>query len=169
MAELLTHVLVPYVLLTVAGWRWRLDRRWLPVAMGGAAMPDLSKVDLVVDSTVVESAVCHGFTWSPISSLGGVLVIGAGIALLFGDGFRRRAYAALLFGAISALLVDGMRMFADGRSNFWLYPIYWRPPTPNLYVTSDNRVTILAVSVALVVFALDRFVFAREESDETTA
>lgn len=168
MAELLTHVLVPYVLLTVAGWRWEFDRRWIPVAMGGAAIPDLIKIELVVDSTVVESVVGHGFTWSPISSLGGVLVIGAGIALLFGDGLRRRAYAALLFGGFSALVLDGMRAFADGRSNFWLYPAYWRPPTPSLYVTSDSRVTALAVGVALVVFALDRFVFGREDSAGAT-
>ncbi|MFC7076954.1 metal-dependent hydrolase [Haloarcula halophila] len=167
MAELLTHVLVPYVLLTIAGWRVEFDRRWVPVAMGGAAIPDLSKIAIVLDSKTVEQAIGHGFTWSPISSLAGVLVIGAAISLLFGDRLRRRAYAALLFGGTSALVVDGLRVFADGRSNFWLYPIYWRPPTPSLYVTSDSRVTVVAVSVAVAVFLLDRYVSASREHAST--
>ncbi|WP_284010334.1 hypothetical protein [Haloarcula pelagica] len=163
MAELLTHVLVPYVVLTALGWRVEFDRRWVPVAMGGAAIPDLSKVDLVVGAEAVESLVGHGFAWSPISSLGGVVVIGAAIALLFGDGLRRRAYAALLVGGTSALVVDGLRAFADGRSDFWLYPIYWRPPTPSLYVTADSRVTVLSVGVAVAVFLLDRYALGRHE------
>jgi hypothetical protein len=164
MAELLTHVLVPYVVLTVLGWRFEFDQRWVPVAMGGAAIPDLSKVDLLVDHRTVEALVGHGFEWSPISSLAGVVVIGAAIALLFGDGVRRRAYTALLFGGASALVVDGLRAFADGRSNFWLYPIYWRPPTPSLYVTSDSRVTVVAVSVAVAVFLLDRYALGRHRN-----
>jgi hypothetical protein len=40
---------------------------------------------------------------------------------------------------------------------FWLYPIWWRPPTPNLYVSSDYRVTVVAVGVAVGVVAIDHF------------
>lgn len=49
MADLLTHVLVPYILLTVIGWRIDIPKRWIPVAMGwgGAAVPDLVKISLV--------------------------------------------------------------------------------------------------------------------------
>lgn len=161
MAELLTHVLVAYVLLTVAGWRWEFDRRWVPVAMGGAAVPDLSKVDLVLSTRTVEAVVGHGFTWSPVSSIAGVAVVGAGIALLFGDGLRRRAWTFLVVGGTCSLVVDGLRVFADGHSTYWLYPIYWRPPTPSLYLTADSRVTLLAVGVAAAVYAADRTLVSR--------
>jgi hypothetical protein len=40
---------------------------------------------------------------------------------------------------------------------FWLYPIWWPPPTPNLYVSSDYRVTVVAVGVAVGVVAIDHF------------
>lgn len=158
MADLLAHVLVPYVLLTVAGWRIeRLEKRWVVVAMGGAAVPDLVKVDLLVADHLVSEALGVPFEYDPISSLGGVLVVAAAIAVLF-ERERRRAYAALVFGGATALVVDGLRVFADGRADFWLYPFtWWRPPTPSLYVTSDPTVTAVAVAAAAVAFLVDRW------------
>jgi len=163
MAELLTHVLVPYLLLTPASWRFRwLRRRWIVIAMAGAAIPDLVKVDIVLDNALIESATGLPFSYAPISSLAGVLVIAGAIALLFAAR-SRRAYGYLLFGGFSSLALDGMRVFADGRADFWLYPLWWRPPTPSLYVTSDPRVTVLSVTAALAVFLADRY--RGEETD----
>lgn len=158
MADLLTHVLVPYVLLVPATWRFaRLDRRWVPVAMGGAAIPDLEKLSVLVDARTVEGVLGYPFSYEAISSLGGVLLIGAGIALLFAD-HRRTVYALLVFGGATALFLDGLRAFADGYANPWLYPLsYVRIPTPSLYVTSDVLVPVLAVSLAVLVASLDRY------------
>ena len=56
MADLLTHVLVPFVLLTPLSWRFRwLTDRWIVLAMAGAAIPDLVKIGIVVDDGVIES------------------------------------------------------------------------------------------------------------------
>lgn len=157
MADLLTHVLVPFVLLTPASWQlpW-LERRWIVVGMAGAAIPDLVKFGLVLDNGVVETLTGLPFTYAPISSLGGVLIVAGAIAVLFADRVRR-AYGYLLGGGLSALLLDGMRVFADGRADFWLYPLWWRPPSPTLYVSSDPRVTAIAVVLALAVFLTDRY------------
>jgi len=157
MAELLTHVLAAYVLLTVAGWRldW-LTARWIAIGMAGAIIPDLVKIGLVVDAEVVEGLLGVPFSYSPISSIAGVLVIAAGITLAFTES-RRRVFALLVAGGVSSLALDGLRVFADGQSSFWLYPLWWRPPTPSLYVTSDPRVTVVAVAVAGGVFLLDRY------------
>jgi len=161
MADLLTHVLVAYVAFTVASWAvsW-LTERWVVIGMAGAAIPDLVKVDIVLDDRLVESALGVPFSWAPISSLGGVLVIAAGIAVLFAEE-RRRVYAFLVSGGLLSLLGDGLRVFADGRADFWLYPLWWRPPTPSLYVTSDPRVLGLALAVSGIVFSIDRRVSAR--------
>nr|WP_244209823.1 hypothetical protein [Haloarcula quadrata] len=63
MADLLTHLLAPYILLTVASWRvdW-LDQRWVVVGMGGAAIPDLVKVGIVLNERVVEAFLGVPFT-----------------------------------------------------------------------------------------------------------
>jgi branched-subunit amino acid ABC-type transport system permease component len=158
MADLLTHVLVAYALLTVASWRVdRLTRPWIVVGMAGAAIPDLVKVGIVVDRSVIESLLGVPFSYAPISSIGGVLVIAGAIALCFGDRYRRRAFGYLVAGGGLSLVLDGLRAYADGQAGFWLYPIWWRPPTPSLYVTSDPRVTVVALVVSAAVFLVDRY------------
>lgn len=157
MADLLTHVLVAYVTLTVAGWwvAW-LDLRWVAVGMGGAAIPDLVKVERLVDEGVIQSALGVPFEYDPVSSLAGVLVIAGVVTLCFGHA-RRRVYGLLVAGGVLSLVLDGLRVFIDGRADFWLYPLWWRPPTPSLYVTSDARVVVVAVAVAAVVALVDRY------------
>ncbi|WP_436926783.1 metal-dependent hydrolase [Halosimplex amylolyticum] len=158
MADLLTHVLAVYVVLTVASWRVAaVTSRWVVVGMCGSAIPDLVKTQLVLDSAVVEAVLGAPFSYAPVSTLGGVLLIAAAIGLAFARRHRRRAYAFLVAGGVISLVLDGLRVYATGRAGPWLYPFtWWRPPTPSLYVTSDPRILVLAIAVAGVVFAVDR-------------
>ena len=158
MADLLTHVLVPYILLTVIGWRIDIPKRWIPVAMGGAAVPDLVKISLVIDPTTVKQVIGMPFSYGAISSLGGLLVIAVGITVLFEQRVFTRVYGLLLGGGLTALILDGLRVFADGYAGFWLYPLWVRPPTPSLYVTSDPTVPLVTLAIACTVTAIDRFV-----------
>lgn len=158
MADLLTHILVPYVVLTVASWHFEwLTKQWVIIGMAGAAIPDLVKINIVLDRSVVESLLDMPFSYDPISSLGGVLCIAAVITIFF-QRQRRQVFVFLIFGGLTSLVVDGLRVFADGQSGFWLYPFTWvRPPTPSLYVTSDVRVLVVAVMVSAVVFVFDQW------------
>jgi len=162
MADLLTHVLAAYVLLTVASWRIDAVRhRWIPVGMGGAAIPDLVKIRMLVDPDVVGNTLGVPFAYSPVSTLGGVLLIAGAITLAFERRYWRRAYMFLLVGGTTSLVLDGLRAFADGSAGTWLYPFtWWRPPTPSLYVTSDPRVAVAGVLAAAVVYGVDRRVRA---------
>jgi hypothetical protein len=158
MADLLTHLLVPYILLTVASWRvdW-LDQRWVVVGMGGAAIPDLVKVRIVVDERVVEALLGVPFTYAPLSTLGGVLLLAGVITVAFSSRHWRRVFGLVTFGGLTSLLLDGMRVYADGRASAWLYPLTnWRPPTPSLYVSSDPTVLAVALLAAGTVAVLDR-------------
>lgn len=158
MADLLTHLLVPYILLTVASWRvdW-VDQRWVVVGMGGAAIPDLVKVGIVVDEKIVEALLGVPFTYMPLSTLGGVLLLAGVITVAFDRRHWRRVYGLVTFGGLTSLLLDGMRVYADGRASAWLYPFTnWRPPTPSLYVSSDPTVLVIALLAAGTVAALDR-------------
>lgn len=157
MADLLSHVLVAYALGTVAGWRleW-LSRRWIAVAMVGAVLPDLNRIGLFVNDPTVEAALGTPFAFDAIQTLGGVLVL-AGIGALGFETHRTRAYGLLLAGGISHLLFDAIKRYADGEAGTWLFPLTWaRHPTPNLYVSSDPAVLLVAVSVALCVWVVDR-------------
>lgn len=155
MADLLTHVLVPYILLTVLGWFLEVPSHWIPVAMGGAAIPDLVKIRVLLDETVIQEALGVSFSYAPISSLGGVLVIAAGITVAFERKDRTRVYGLLVLGGVISLVVDGLRVFADGYASYWLYPLWVRPPTPSLYVTSDARVLLVTLSISGLVTLID--------------
>lgn len=151
MADLLTHVLVAYVVLTVVGhWIEWLTPRWVSVGMCGAAIPDLRRIELVLDDRVIRETFGVPFAWEPLGTLWGVIIVAGAVAVLFGER-RRRVYLTLLVGAGSHLALDGLRIFADGRADFWLYPLWWRPPTPGLYVSADWRVSALAVAIAVTV------------------
>ncbi|MFT4882022.1 MAG: hypothetical protein ACI9CA_001374 [Natronomonas sp.] len=160
MADLLTHVLAAYVLLTVVGWwvAW-LGPRWVAVGMGGAAIPDLVKVERLVNESVIQSAFGVPFAYDPVSSLAGVLVIAGIITLFFGHA-RRRVYGLLVTGGGLSLVLDGLRVFVDGSAGFWLYPLWWRPPAPSLYVTADARVLVVAAVVSGGVFVVNRYAAA---------
>ena len=158
MADLLTHLLVPYVLLTVASWRvdW-LDQRWVVVGMGGAAIPDLVKTEIVLNEGIVETFLGVPFSYAPLSTLGGVLLVAGVITLAFEKHHWRRVFGLVTFGGVTSLLLDGLRVYADGRASAYLYPITnWRPPTPSLYVSSDPRVLVIALGIAGVVALVDR-------------
>lgn len=64
----------------------RMTAQRVVVGVGGAAIPDLVKVGIVLDSNTVEAALDVPFTYSPLSTLGGVLVVCGGLSSLVGDG-----------------------------------------------------------------------------------
>lgn len=163
-ADLLSHALIAYALLTVASWGIEpLTHRWVAVGIGGAAIPDLVKLDIVLDDRLIEQVLNIPFSYAPISTLTGVLLIAGVITLLFTHD-RRRVYTLLVTGGLLSLLVDGLRAYADGYASVWLYPLWWRPPTPSLYVTSDPRVLGAVLVVAGAVVLTDQYLI-----DTTTA
>ena len=158
MADLLSTVLVTYAAFTIAGW-WidGLDRHWVVVAMGGAAIPDLVKIDLLVDARAIERALGIPFDYSPVASLAGVAVVAGIIALFFGEQWRRKAHVVLVAAGGFSLVLDGLRVYADGFASFYLYPLWIRPPTPGLFVSSDPTVLAVALVVSAVTFGIDRW------------
>lgn len=159
MADLLTHVLVAYAVLTAVGWRiaW-LRPPWVAVGVGGAIIPDLQRLDLVVDSHLIESLLGVPFTYDHLGTLGGLVLAAGVVTIAFERRWWPRVYGLLCAGGFTHLLLDGMRVWADGRANHWLFPLLpvWRPPSPNLYVSSDPVVLTVAVAVAIAIYAIDR-------------
>jgi hypothetical protein len=163
-ADLLTGILVTSALLTAASW-WldRLRPPWIVVGLGGVAIPDLVKVRLLVDGSTVESLLGMPFSWGGIETIGGVALLAGAITMAFDRRWWPRVYSLLIAGGAVGLLLDGLRMFADGRSGTWLFPLLptYRPPTPGLFVTSDLAVPAVAALAAALVFAADRYLVDR--------
>lgn len=156
MAELLTHVLVAYAALTVAGWRvdW-LTPRWVALGTLGALLPDLNQLGRLLSGPAIERLLGVPFAYGALHTVGGVALLAGLLAFLFAE--RRRAFTVLAAGGLSHLLLDALKIHADGRSGTWLYPLtWWRHPAPDLYVSADPRVLATALVCALAVFVVDR-------------
>lgn len=160
MADLFSHALLAYSLLTASKWLYGFDERWTAVGVAGVVLPDLVKIGMVLPGGRVEEVLGVPFDFGALGTLGGVLFSAAAASLLFGE--RRRSYVFLLAGGLSALLLDGLRAWADGRASAWLYPFtWWRPPTPGLYVSSDPAVLVATGALAAAVLLVDRRVDGR--------
>ncbi|MFC7006657.1 metal-dependent hydrolase [Halalkalicoccus salilacus] len=163
MAELLTHVLVAYAVLTIAGWRvdW-LTPRWVALGTVGALLPDLNQLGRLLSGPAIERMLGVPFAYGALHTVGGIVLLAALVALFFAQ--RRRAFAVLVAGGLSHLLLDALKIHADGRAGTWLYPLtWWRHPAPDLYVSADSRVLAAALVGATAVLVAGRYRTARRE------
>jgi len=165
MPDLLAHALIAYALATLLSWRYEwLSAPYVTVAMAGAFVPDLTKVNLLFSSELVEVVLGIPFDWFALHTLGGSLVSLAIGVVLVASSERRRVAALLGLGAASHLLADALLLNASGHS----YPLFWplsylHPPTPGLYLSTDPETMVVAASVASVVFVATRLRTKRAE------
>lgn len=159
MADLLSTVLAVVAVFTIAGWQvdW-IAPRWIAIAMGGAIVPDLGRLSLLVDPPTVESLLGVPFGFHALETIGGLLLVAGAITVWFDRTLWARVYGLLVAGGLVHLGLDGLRVFADGYSGLWLFPLAptVRPPSPGLFVSADPRVLLVAVLVAALVYGIDR-------------
>lgn len=157
MSDLLTHVLVAYLLFAIV--EWRIDGfhpTYISLGMVGAVLPDLSKVRWVIGS-FPDGILPVPFSWLAVHRLGAILVIAAIGALLFERGRRRGVFAILTAGAFLHLLMDAMNARADGLTPPYFYPLSWaRVPTVDVWVSTEIWPSLLAVVAVGIFWALKR-------------
>lgn len=150
MPDVLTHVLVGYVLGTALSARYDwITGPFVTVAMVGAMLPDVAKVTLVVPSAVVEATLGVPFSWFAIHTPAGSILL-AGVGALLVDGtHRRRAFALLLVGAASHHVLDALLLSTTGYSYALAWPLSTvNPPSPGLYLSTDRWPAAVATGLA---------------------
>jgi membrane-bound metal-dependent hydrolase YbcI (DUF457 family) len=127
--------------------------------MVGAIVPDLTRLDLIVDDSVISQFLGVPFDLRALATLGGIVLVSTAGAILFPTRRERlRAFVLLLAGGGSHLLIDAMKAYADGANGTVLYPLsWWRNPTPGWYVSADRWVLVLAILCTLGVLFVDRY------------
>lgn len=158
MPDLLTHAFLAYALFTALRWRYDwLTPRYVTVGMVGAFIPDISKLELLVDSTAVASLLNQPFSWFGVHTLGGGLVCTLIGVVFVEPSERRRVFALLSVGVLTHLVSDAMLRKASGRSYDLFWPITrYHPPSPGLYLSSDIWPSLLAGAVAAGVWLVTR-------------
>jgi hypothetical protein len=158
MPDLLAHALLAYSLATLCSWRFDwLTAPYVTVAMAGAFIPDITKIEIAVTSAQVETLLGLPFDWGALHTLGGSVVSLTVGVVLVSTAARRRVAVLLGVGAGSHLLADALLLTPSGRS----YPLLWplsdvHPPTPGLYLSTQFEPMFVAAALAAVVFVLTR-------------
>lgn len=163
MADLFTHVLAGYVLATVLSWRWEwITPPLVTVAMVGAVLPDLSRIELIVPSKMVEGIIGLSFSWSPLHRAGGTLLVILTGALLVPRRLRRGVLLLLVIGAGSHYALDFLLYKPSSVTGDLLWPFTGqRFAIDGLYLSSDRWPAVVAGVVAGVVWVVNRRIYSR--------
>ncbi len=158
-ADVLTHVLVGYVLGMVLAFRYDWMRAaHVTIVMVGALAPDFVKAEIFLPDGLMQYLLGIPFSWAPLHTLGGTILLGLLTALLLAPEYRRQAFALFLLGAASHHVLDIALMNATGRS----YAVFWpfldyRPPAGGLYLSSDRWPAVVSGLASVAVWALHRY------------
>ncbi len=159
MPDLLTHVLVGYSIGTLLSVRYeRVRSAQVTLVMVGALSPDFRKIAPVVPTGPLELVTGSPVSWAPLHTLGGsVLVVLLG-SLLVAPDYRRQAVALIAIGAASHHVLDVALLTATGEAYAVFFPIStYRPPSPDLYLSTDRWPAAVAGVLAAASWAVRRY------------
>lgn len=156
MPDLLTHVLIAYVV-GAAVVRWTgVSDRYLPVVLVGAVAPDGMKAT-VPPEIVAGTAFGLPYSFWGLHTLGGVVVLSGIGAVTLRASDRRPGFRFLLYGGVSHLVLDLFVIRVDGVAPPYLFPVSgWLPPAANLYASTDLWTIPVATALALPVWMVRR-------------
>lgn len=159
MADLFTHVLVGFVLATLLSWRYDwISSALVTLAMVGATLPDLSRIDLVLPAATIEATLGIPFSWTPLHRVGGTALVVLLGGLLVSPERRRAALLLLALGAGSHYLLDFLLYKPSGMAG----PLLWPFTTHQLaiegcYLSSDRWPAVVATAAAIATWAATRY------------
>ncbi len=164
--DVLTHVIVGYVIGTLLSIRYeRLRRAHVTLVMVGALSPDFTKIDLVLPDEFVGYLLGIPFSWAPLHVLGGTIVVTLFGSLLFAPEYRRDIIVLVAIGAASHHVLDLALMTPTGYS----YAVFWplteyRLPSGGLYMSSDRWPALVSGLCAVLVWAVERRLSVRRDA-----
>lgn len=164
-ADVLTHVLVGYVLGMVLAVRYDwMGPAHVTIVMVGALAPDFVKAEIFLPDGLMQYLLGIPFSWAPLHTLGGTILVGLLTALLLAPEYRWHALALFAIGAGSHHVLDIALMNATGQA----YAVFWpfldyRPPAGGLYLSSDRWPAVVAGLAAVAMWALGRYRGTRAE------
>ncbi|WP_246999274.1 metal-dependent hydrolase [Halosolutus gelatinilyticus] len=148
--DVLTHVLVGYSIGTLLSLRFEAVRPvHVTLVMIGALSPDFAKIELVFPDGFVWYVLGIPFSWSPLHTLGGTVLVVCLGALVVAPEHRRRAIALIAIGAVSHHVLDILLLNVTGVSYAALWPLSsYRFPSLDLYLSSDRWPALVAGTIA---------------------
>nr|WP_086009510.1 metal-dependent hydrolase [Natrialba chahannaoensis] len=164
-ADVLTHVLAGYVIGTLLSMRYEWMRpAHVTLVMIGALVPDFVKIELLLPDPAVSFLLGIPFSWAPLHTLIGTLIVALLGSLFVSPNLRRRAFALIVVGVVSHHILDIVLVTTTGYS----YAVFWplsefRFPAADLFLSSDRWPALVAATSAFVVWLFSRHRYGSRE------
>lgn len=157
MADLLTHALVAFSIGTALSWKFkRITPQFITIMMIGSVLPDLNRIELLLDPAAIQNTLDIPFSWQPFHTLGGVLLIIGILTLLVSKKNSELIFSLLCIGAFTHFLLDIFLLNASGTTFIIFFPITtFRPEMQGFYLSTDVWPAIVAAYTAIIVWFLD--------------
>jgi hypothetical protein len=149
MPDWIVHVLVPWSIITVLGFRYKIfSQQYAAVAMLGALIPDIFKVYIPLEIFGINAV---GLLTPIHLPIGSFLIAGI-VSLFFLQ--RRIIFIFLIFGVITHYLLD-LLLFDGGMELFYPFsPLYFQI---GIISDVDFNIDILTIIIVAVVFFIYYF------------
>lgn len=156
MVDVLSHVLVGYVVGVALSVRYEWMRpAHVTLVMVGALSPDFVKIQLLFPDGMVAALLGVPFSWNPLHTLGGNLIVLLAGTLCLPPGRRLRAFALLAVGALTHHVLDISLLTVTGYSYAVFWPLtQYHPPSGGLYLSSDPWPALVTGLLAAVAWLL---------------
>lgn len=156
MADLLTHVLVAYILATSCSIRWDwISPPLVTVTMIGAAVPDLNRLSLLVPDGTVVQLLDVPFSWLGLHTIGGSLgVVFLGAALTRRE-YRTQVFLLLALGVASHILLDAFLYSVSDETRLMFWPLVPDELSfPGFYLSTDRWPAVVSAITAAAVWSI---------------
>ena len=156
MADLLTHVLMAYIVAKLLSLRYEwITSPYLTAAMLGGVLPDLNRIDLLLSADTIEAVTGLPFSWGGLHRGGPVFVLALIIAYLVQRPYRKRVFTLIALGVGLHLVSDLFLGSGLAPSYALMWPLSgWEPVVPGFFNSRDIRIApmFMVLSAATWVF-----------------
>ncbi|WGI17682.1 metal-dependent hydrolase [Methanonatronarchaeum sp. AMET-Sl] len=152
MADLLTHVLIIYIILKIMSMKTNyIKKEHIPIGMIGAILPDLSRIQHIIPPEHIQQLLGTPYSWWGLHTLIGTTITALLITYLFDKKHRKKIFTLLIIGAISHLILD-YYLLKPTPSQYWgFYPLIIDRPTNMLYLSTDITPAIITTTTAITI------------------
>ncbi len=159
MADLLTHIIVGYTVGMLLSWRYeKIHEAHITAVMVGTILPDVIRIHLLIESAWVENTLNIPFSWGPIHTLAGVLILSILFFLFTERRYSKMVLLLVVIGGGSHLLLDSFLSTASGHAFAVLWPfLRSHPLIPGFYVSTDVWPALIAVPIGIMIWAIDTY------------
>ncbi|HML06465.1 MAG TPA: metal-dependent hydrolase [Methanobacterium sp.] len=148
MPDWITHILVPWTIFTILGFKYKqFNQQNIAVILMGALIPDIFKIYLLLDQIGIQM---ENFL-TPIHLPAGSILIAGVISLFFNE--KRLIFFFLVLGISTHYILD-LLMLNGGMS--LLYPLSLIKWQIGIISVTDYNITIISIIAAFLVFLINK-------------